>query len=74
MYRFIARHTINPPDFDKLFEELEKQKTLEVEILRPMLFFYEGQNGITLGKIQEFFTDNAINRFKLDGFIKIIEE
>ena len=74
MYRFIARHDINPPDFSGLFEKLEKRKSLEVEILRPMLFFHEGQKGITLGKLYDFFTDNAVNRFKLDGFIKIEEE
>lgn len=71
MYRFIARHDRYRPDFSGMFEELEKQNSAEVEIIRPMLFFHEGQKEITMGKLREFFTDNAINRFKLDGFIMI---
>ena len=73
MYFFIARHDINPPDFDGLFE-WGMVNSIEVEILRPMLFFHEGQKDITMGKLREFFTDNALVRFKADGFIKIIED
>ena len=74
MYRFMARHDINPPDFSEVLAKMAWENEVEVEILRPMLFFHEGQKGININKLREFFTDNAISRFKGDGFIKLPED
>ena len=70
MYFFIARHDVNQPNLGD-FGVTRLDDNTGVLILRPALFFHEGQK-ITMGKLREFFTENAITRFEADGFIKTV--
>lgn len=69
---FFARDKPNPIDWAKFMKNPEKEWSDETEvlILRPILFFHEGQK-ITLGKLREFFTPKAIKLFEKDGYIKL---
>jgi hypothetical protein len=43
----------------------------KVSILRPILFFYPEQPKITMGKLKEYFTIQALTALQVDGFINV---
>jgi len=75
---FMAREKPDYTDFENkmngtLYDLMIKRNLNKVEILRPLWFFAEGQKGITLGKLREFYTEKAIALFSEFGYIKIEE-
>jgi hypothetical protein len=45
----------------------------EVKILRPLMFFHEGQENVKISDLTKFFTEQAIFTFIHDKFIEIEE-
>jgi hypothetical protein len=76
MYKFIGKQNWKDeyiiPDTRGHFEKYAKFYG-KVEILRPLWFFHEGQQGITLKDLLKFYQDQAIYCFINDGFITIEE-
>ncbi len=75
---FMAREKPDYTNFDKkingaLYDLMIKRDINTVEVLRPLWFFAEGQKGITLGKLREFYTEKAIALFEEFGYIKVGE-
>lgn len=75
---FMAREKPDYTGFDKkingaLYDLMIKRDFNSVEVLRPLWFFAEGQKGITLGKLREFYTEKAIALFEEFGYIKVGE-
>lgn len=66
-YYFID-HSIKP-NYDWNIQKCDGDKLLE--ITRPCMFFHEGQT-ITLGKLNEYFTDRAIVKLEGDGYFKFL--
>lgn len=61
-----------PPVDSELFEPFDGD--VKVKILRGMLYFYEGQPGVTLRDIRKFFTERAVNDFLSYGYIEKINK
>ncbi len=63
--------TWSEEELQELSKKMQALEDTPVQILRPILFFHSEQKGITLKKLKEFFSDKAIELFKIDGYIKI---
>ncbi len=74
MYNFID-HNIKPsfPSEEEFKGMINGDHLKTVVILRPTLFFCASQE-ITLAKLREYFTDNAITKLIGDGFVKFKED
>lgn len=75
---FMAREKPDYTNFEdnlnrSLYDLMIKRDKNKVEILRPLWFFHEGQKGITLGKLREYYTEKAIALFEKDEYIKVAE-
>lgn len=76
MYNFIGHESwkdkLEMPDNRGYFE---KNACLygEVKILRPLMFFHQGQKDVKVENLAKFFTDAAIFSFINDHFITVEE-
>lgn len=53
-----------------MYTNMIRKETDKVKILRHVMFFAADQEGITLGKLREFFTDKTIALYEQYGYIK----
>jgi len=71
MYKFIGRESWRESYFREPLSVFEKVKKNEVEILRPLWFYHEGQKGLIVEDLLKYFTDLAVSKFQHDEFINI---
>ena len=74
MYTFIGHDNWRQPmpNYRRHFEKMGRFYG-KVEILRPLLWFHEGQKGVKVDDLAKWFTDEAIFQLVNDKFITIEE-